>query len=904
MTDTIRATPTDTRITHDLELTDGTTNVGLILCNSKGIPIQGGNPWTLRQSGSTRTSLQINSGDPDYSNYQLPYTPFTQKDWSGGRGNEDFEDDKTRYYDSEALDTRMGDIILSGKPTEVTLPLNATAVEPITYDSTIKKATATSHRFASQFVASETAIFNSVTVAVKPGTTCTVEIIADDTGEPSADPADLIGSATIEVPALTLATSNYYAALGGDAPIGINAIGRGANVVNANEVVLIGIPISGAYASGTTYWVVVTSDVVGYNAKTGSAVLEEDGTWGSLYSNHSLYFKIESVIQGIVRYFEYKGALYAAVTQDNGLQSSLFINGYRFTVAAGSSQSQIKLPGAMSLTVNELVGCTLQVVAGKCYSEHPNYRVITSNTTDTIVLESGFLNTPDTTTDIVILGRNLWTEIDTTGIANGITSICVANEQVYFAQGESFNIRKMREYNNSGTWTREFADEGTSKASFMASYPNHQGQEKVWKFNNPVSGAPTAAYATPAAWGANMDFTTKPTELAATTTYPIPIGDPRSKITGVVGYGDPIIPHVLKEDEFGSISEGIYAKYPISELAQVKSAANGSVSIQFGVYLFFNVLDGWERFYQNRLDDIGPNRDEGLPETRRGTISAVVSYPGGMYLGIDAGASGYSSVMYWNQTGYHEVYRALYGERVRSLHVQTIPGKAVGRLWVGLSDTTFWIPVTLNPRKQEDYRYASSGTLISSWFNGGFREINKFWKSIQLYGEDLSPTEKVSIEYQTDVDDTWNALGIDFTIPPMQEVLMDEDYSVYGKRWRYRITMVTGSDTITPRIKAITVPSVTRLPNNKAWSITVLADDALVDRQGKQQAMTAKELMEQLQNWADSASTPAPITMRSPVAVFDNKRVFIEPPTIQPVEVVNDGVKKLKAICTFSMYEA
>jgi len=273
-------------------------------------------------------------------------------------------------------------------------------------------------------------------------------------------------------------------------------------------------------------------------------------------------------------------------------------------------------------------------------------------------------------------------------------------------------------------------------------------------------------------------------------------------------------------------------------------------------------------------------------------------------MGIDAGATGYSSVMYWNQNGYHEVYRALYGERIRSLHVQTIPGKAVGRLWIGLSDTTVWIPVTLNPRKQEDYRYASSGTLTSSWINGGFREINKFWKSIQLYAEELTAARNVTIEYQTDVDETWHTLPTTFTTPPMQEVLMADDYSVYGKRWRYKITMVTNDDKISPRIKALTVPSVTRLPNNKAWSITVLADDAMVDRQGKQQSITAKVLLDQLQTWADSAQTPAPITMRSPVSAFDNKRVFIEPPTVQPVEVVNDGVKKLKAICTFSMYEA
>jgi hypothetical protein len=293
-----------------------------------------------------------------------------------------------------------------------------------------------------------------------------------------------------------------------------------------------------------------------------------------------------------------------------------------------------------------------------------------------------------------------------------------------------------------------------------------------------------------------------------------------------------------------------------------------------------------------------------LPEDRRGYVSCVAAYPGGLYIGVNAGATGYSSVLYWNQVGYHEMYRADYGIEIRSLAIQTFPGSHVGKLWIGMGDKTAWIPVTMNPRKQSEYRYTSTGSVISAWFNGGFREINKFWKSVQLYGEDLTSGQYVTIEYQTDVDDTWHALPDTFDTPPMQEVLMADDYGVSGKRWRYRITLTTTDATKSPRIKALTVPSVTRLPNEKAWSITVLADDALVDHQGKQQSMTAKELMDQLTEWADSAQTPLPLTMRSPVSLFDNKKVFIEPPTVQPIEVLNRGEKKLKAICTLMLYEA
>jgi hypothetical protein len=58
------------------------------------------------------------------------------------------------------------------------------------------------------------------------------------------------------------------------------------------------------------------------------------------------------------------------------------------------------------------------------------------------------------------------------------------------------------------------------------------------------------------------------------------------------------------------------------------------------------------------------------------------------------------------------------------------------RLWIGLSNSTVWVPIAINP-KNHDFTYAASGSLESGWFNGGFKEINKFWKSVQVYAENL-----------------------------------------------------------------------------------------------------------------------------------------------------------------------
>jgi len=904
MTDIVRSTPTDERVTHDLLLSDGVSELGLIVCNGRGVPINSGTPWSWRQSGSTRTSLQIRTGDPTYSDYQLPYTPFTQKDWSGGRGLEDFEKDTTRFFDSNRMDTRAGDMLLGPKDTEVEFSDTESYIEPVADSETMTSITTAGLRHASKYTTTGAILFNAISLRVAPGQDVTIEIIADDTGVPSANPGDIVASAKYSVPSLDSNPSTFGPAVG-EAPVGWDAPGAGVFVVNGSEVVLVTVPIEGALSASTTYWIVVTTTAIGYAALTGGVIFYEDGTWSQLHANQNIYFKLSTFVNGSVLFFNYKGALYALTNEDSGEKSQLFINGYRGTAQAGSTQNKVVVPVGMGLTAGELVGCVLQVIAGKCYNQEPNYKIIKNNTTTVIELEEGFLSAPNTTTDFVILGCDKWNKISTTGLTRKVTSVCISKEIVYMAQAESTNIRKMREYNNSGTWTREFGDDGTNKGTFLLTLPNHKGQTRVWKFNNPIGSAPTASYATQVAWAGTHDFATKPTEISTITVYPIEIGDEHSKIRNVLGYGDPVLPWIIKEDEFGSIYEGIYATVPISELRQVRSELNGKAAIQFGVYLFISVLEGFERYYENRLDDIGPNRDEGLPQDRRGNISAVVSYPGGLYLAIDAGESGYSSVLYWNQLGYHEVYRAPLGNRIRGLFIQTIPNGRSARLWIGMADKTVWVPICINPRQQTDYRYTATGSLESAWFNGGFKEISKFWKSLQVYAEHLSVDgQTITAEYMTDIDNTWHSLPDTFDTSPMQEVLMTSDYSVYGKRWKYRLTMTTNDDTVSPRVKAVTVPAVTRLPPNKAWSLTVIADDALVDRQGARQRMTAKELMDLLEQWSDSGQSPIPLTMRSPIEAFDNQRVFIEPPTIQPIEVQNGAKKALRAIVSLNIYAA
>jgi hypothetical protein len=332
----------------------------------------------------------------------------------------------------------------------------------------------------------------------------------------------------------------------------------------------------------------------------------------------------------------------------------------------------------------------------------------------------------------------------------------------------------------------------------------------------------------------------------------------------------------------------------------------------------FSLLDGMERYYDQRLDDIGPNLGEGFPSGRQGPIYHMIPYPGGVIACVDAGSEGYSSVLFWNQLGWHEIYRGAYGKRIRRVHVQVIPGEAVDRLWVSEGDTTYWLPICLNPRKQSDYTYYDGGDayIVSSWFYGGFKEINKFWKSLTTFTEkvELSSSQSVSIQgyYQTDVEDdgdAWHALPSAYATPPVEEIALSSTYNVTGKRWRYKLVFITNSATATPRLLAITVDSVTRIPTKRSWSVSFLTSDAMRQiSDGAADTVSYETLIAQLMTWADTsqgANSTKPLTLGGNLAYYDSKKVFIDPLSINLTSVqLNESRRIVSAVCTMTMYEA
>jgi len=404
--------------------------------------------------------------------------------------------------------------------------------------------------------------------------------------------------------------------------------------------------------------------------------------------------------------------------------------------------------------------------------------------------------------------------------------------------------------------------------------------------------------------------------------YYVTCGDTRSNITNMVMAGYPKRPYVAKEDSIGSIWDGVYSEIAVPEMKWIMSEKNGQAMVQHDVYLYFNMAGGMiERYYEQRLDDVGPNREEGLPRERQGEVSCLVPYPGRLYAAINAGTKGYSSVLCYNGLGWHEIYRSNYfGKTITDLYIYSTPGNDVSDImYISEGTGIYSIPIAINPMKQYDYQYfgykekGDKPYIITGWFDFGYREINKYFHSVIITSDctnDKTPTGfeyYYELYYQVDDDKNWTMAGTSGAEPTIEFHLTD-DNSLYGKRIRFKIIMYSNSGyENSPRLLALVAKGIVRLPVKRTWNITFLLEP--MNDLNKRPLLDDKDdFYNLLMEWASSDRHSTPLIMRSKNVLYDNISVMIDPPSLRPYQTVNkfndtSGQEEYKHIGSFTLIE-
>ena len=383
----------------------------------------------------------------------------------------------------------------------------------------------------------------------------------------------------------------------------------------------------------------------------------------------------------------------------------------------------------------------------------------------------------------------------------------------------------------------------------------------------------------------------------------IPIGDKSDKIKSLLMYGDPETPWVLKEGGIWEITNDTAHQVRVTGMEAIRSSDNGKAAVIHDVYLFFALGQSYERYFRQTVDDIGPNKDAGLPTLYQGNIVHAVDYPSGVICAVDGGDNGYSSVVFYNESGWHCIYRApRIGLRIRRLYLQAIPGNPpVQRLWISQGADVLWIPISINPVNDSSYCFIWEGVVTTSYFSSGMLDVNKFYKSLKLKAKNLSAAGcTILAQYRADESTTWISLPTAFDTSPGQEKDMTTDYSLTGKQLQMRLILRTSDTTKSPTILASVLNAFVIDPVKFTFTMNFRAADRDVDLNGDFDPVGAKAKVDQLNAWIADGK---PLTMNSCSDLYDSKILFPLRQPVKPLEVVEEEGGREVHICQMTLLE-
>jgi len=433
----------------------------------------------------------------------------------------------------------------------------------------------------------------------------------------------------------------------------------------------------------------------------------------------------------------------------------LYLNGDRgLCTSTGGTTVVCASPNAW--TTNLFRGCVFKVVGGSS-------AIITSNDTagnltlDRSVPEVGLQ------VEYVILGSDRFVHIGTLNAE--ATSISPCNNGVYIAQGEAQNILKFRQYNNAGTWTTTLTADGTNKAHHVRAAVR-SGKVKLYRITDErrkfsSADVPDDIFSAALTFGTSGPVTVDGSRVQAVLDY-----------DGAIWCTTESDVYSIQDTGAGDLS----VKRPGPSDQPVLDETNGIGATWWNTNLYFGYMDGYMRLYGRTVDDVGPNKEDGLPLDRRGNVVSAAPIFGFMACAISSlqNQGWVSSVMATPAPGgaWHELLRGLtVNYPIDSLFYQNIP-LISNRLWFshGENPCYLFLPNSAQNPLQDTPSTATSpypgmvygpaAVLKTSWIDFDAPEREHDWTELRVYNENVGAAPYGTIKPRITI---WPASTSDLT---------------------------------------------------------------------------------------------------------------------------------------------
>ena len=234
------------------------------------------------------------------------------------------------------------------------------------------------------------------------------------------------------------------------------------------------------------------------------------------------------------------------------------------------------------------------------------------------------------------------------------------------------------------------------------------------------------------------------------------------------------------------------------------------------------------------ITPVGPDRDDGLPSSYRGTVSLLEGTHNELLAGVDAttapvsvGATaipqnyssgtnhigafviepstGNSSIIAYNETGWETKWVAsTAGKAIDSMHVSNLKSGVAGtvnyRVWWGFHERVYNLALQrdiVNPSQVPEFQYGPSGFIETPWFDAFQTEVDKLAMQLKVEVEDASSDETVLVQYATDYTESFTTLGTITSDGTTTYSFPDSDTPT-GTEFRsikFKLTLSRGSNT-------------------------------------------------------------------------------------------------------------
>ncbi len=263
---------------------------------------------------------------------------------------------------------------------------------------------------------------------------------------------------------------------------------------------------------------------------------------------------------------------------------------------------------------------------------------------------------------------------------------------------------------------------------------------------------------------------------------------------------------------------------------------------------------------------MGPDRDDGLPSDRRGTIRHLEGSQNELIAAVDGTAApnatlpdlyvswqaavvpgpnvGYSTILGWDEKGWQTLWPgASTDEAVAALHVSTAYDEY--RVWWAVGTAVYWLELPrdiVNPSQTDDLAYAPTGTHTTPWFSAGQIEVDKLGLLLCLDLSDITSSETVTLSYGLDRAETWETLEVfnKTETNHVHRMVLPSEAKPEGLPFdwvRFKLDVARGTTTtLSPKIHALTLTFRKKLAVRRGWQMLLNVPP------GGYQGRTASEL--------------------------------------------------------------